>query len=59
MIEDLINPELDKLFQRRSAAIMSLLKSLEELPREQQFLILTSNLSVTRLEKLAKFQKGE
>lgn len=44
---------------RRGAAINSLMASLEHLPREFQFLILTSGLSITELEALAEFQKRD
>ena len=44
---------------RRGAAINSLTASLEHLPREFQFLILTSGLSITELEALAEFQKRD
>jgi hypothetical protein len=48
-----------ELLSRRDKAVRSLLSSLEHLPREQQFAVLTSNLSVEELERLAEFQDRE
>jgi hypothetical protein len=53
---------LDKvleLLERRNQAVGSLLSSLSHLPREQQFVVLTSSLSVEELETLAEFQDRE
>ena len=44
---------------RRGTAINSLMTSLEHLPREFQFLVLTSGLSITQLEALAEFQNRD
>jgi hypothetical protein len=46
-----------KLLKRREEAVQSLLKSLEHLSKEEQFVILTSWLSIEELEKLAIFQR--
>jgi hypothetical protein len=48
---------ITKLVVRRNKAVKSLLDSLAHLPRERQFVILTSFFSVSELEKLAAFQK--
>ena len=48
-----------EVIERRSKAIESLLKSLEHLPRERQFAILTSWYDLDQLEKIAEFQDRE
>jgi hypothetical protein len=50
---------ISELLKRRSAAIESLMKSLEHLPRESQFTILTSFMSIDDLERIAKIQDKE
>jgi len=47
---------IEDLIKRRDICIKSLLNSLEHLPREMQFSIITSNLSIDDLEALAAFQ---